>query len=288
MKKILLLLMTAVMLLGALPCSAEEPILINKINDPENPFTFPEDAQLLEIYFPNICDSMSLFIRYGEYSMLLDCAGEQWVQVQSMLNDLGVTELTYTFASHPHTDHMGGMQHLLKEIKTASFIHAFPEDYPYNDPPVPKVYAELHSQDVPFRLVQDGDTIDFGDVKMTVYQCWNELFSENNNSAMLMIEYGERSFLFTADVQADAMLTFVDRNIPIQADIMTHPHHGYNKMQYPFLTMVDPELVIVTSGSWSAEGVPNLKYFGYAYHYTNMGVMRMATDGQTWVIERFN
>ena len=288
MKKTLLLLFT-LLLLPLFPCAAEEEaVLINKIKDPENPFAFPEDAKLLEIYFPRIDDNDSAFIRCGDYTMLLDCAGEQWERVKALLGDLNITELTYACNTHPHTDHVGGFQHLLKEVKAENFIHAFPEDYIYNDKPAPKVYAELHSQGVPFRQVQHGDTIAFGDVQMTIFQRWNEDYTCNNNSAMLLVRYGERSFLFCSDVQRDAQLNYVAHDDALQADIMTFPHHGYNRMQQAFLSLVDPELVVVTSGSMFAEGVPLLKEQQIPYHYTELGVMRFATDGHTWLVERLD
>lgn len=288
MKKCLALLLVFALLLPAAALADEDVVIINKIKNPENPFTFPEDARLLEIYFPRIDDNDSAFLRYGDYTMLLDCAGAQWERVRSLLAGLNVTTLTYAYNTHPHTDHIGGFQHLLKEVKAENFIYAFPEDYTYNDKPAPKVYAELHSQEVPFRRVQHGDTIDFGEVEMTIFQRWNDAFTCNNNSSMLLVRYGERSFLFSSDIQRDAQLNYVAHADPLQADIMTFPHHGFNRMQRSFLSLVEPELVVITSGSMFAEGVPLLKEQNIPYHYTELGVMRFATDGKVWLVERFD
>ncbi len=167
-----------------------------------------------------------------------------------------------------------------------SFILAFDEDYPYSNTSAFRVYDALHSLEVPFRRVGHGDTIDFGDVKMTVFQHWDDEYSGNNNSAVLKIEYGERSFLFAADIQRDGQMACIDANDPLKADVLKAPHHGYNNMQYVFLKAVDPKMVVITSASKFAEGVELLKYHGYSYHLTQMGVMRFTTDGTTWVLER--
>lgn len=288
MKKCLSLLFLLIMLL---PCfaQAEEPILINKIKNPDHPFEFPEDAKLLEVWFPRIDDCDAAFIRYGEYTMLLDCAGEQWQRVQSLLSDLNVNELTYAFVSHPHTDHIYGFHHLLDDgIRFENFVHCFPEDHLDANKCAVTIYDAMRAHNVPFTVAGHGDTIDFGDVKMTVYQRWDEEYSGNNNSALLKIELGERSILFTADIQKAAQLDYVNAKDPLQADILKHPHHGYNKMQYAFLKLVNPEMVVVTSGSMFANGVALLKDFGVSYHYTERGVMRFATDGTVWTLERFN
>lgn len=288
MRKILALLLLLALCLPVFSHAEETPVIINKITDPENTFAFDEDAQLLEIYIPNIFDNHGMFIRWGEYSMLLDTAGDLWEETQSLLRELGVTELDYAFVSHPHTDHIKGMHRLLEEFPADVYLHAFPEETHYNETSAILVQTELREMGVPFHRVYDGDTIEFGDVEMTVIQNWDDNFSANDNSAMLMIKYGERSFLFTADILAEAQRAYVAAEAPLQADIITFPHHGYNGMQRAFLTMVDPKLVIVTSGSWSAGGVEYLKNYGYPYHYTNMGVMRFTTDGTVWVVERLD
>lgn len=285
MKKCLILLLI-LLLLPVMTCAAEEPVIINKITDPENPFTFPEDTKLLEIYFPKIYDCDAAFIRYGEYTMLLDCAGEQWERVQELLRWLEVKELTYAYNSHPHTDHVHGFQYLLKEINIENFLLSFPEDFEYANGSALKVYEAMHANNVPFTFVHDGDTIDFGDVKMTVYQRDEKDLSGNNASALLKIEFGERSFLFTADIQMDAQLLFVEDNAPLQADFMKYPHHGYNNMQRTFLELVDPELVIVTGASFSVNGLTVLKNNEVPYHYTELGILHLVTDGNVWVLDR--
>ena len=288
MKKCLIFLMMALLLFPLLPCSAEESVIHNKIRNPEDTYTFPEDAQLLEIYFPDIYDADAAFIRYGEYTMLLDCAGNLWQQVDSLLKSLNVQELTYAFLSHPHSDHMYGFQHVLAKVRPNEFLHTFPEKSLYNDVAAAKVYAALHELELPFRRLNNGDTIDFGDVQITVMQRSEPELSGNNASAMLKIELGDRSILFAADIQMDAQLLYVKDNAPIKADILKHPHHGYNRVQRSFLNAVDPELVIVTSAYATANGVALLKETKTDYHYTNLGVMRLATDGHVWTLERID
>ena len=285
MKKWIALLLLFVLLLPLCSATAES-VIINKITDPDNDFEFPEDAKLLEVYWPKIYDCAAVYLQYGEYNMLLDCGGELWKETEKLLNKLGVTELTYALNSHPHSDHIGGFQHVLKKIPAGEFLLCFDEDDKRSNDLAFKVYDQLHAIDIPFRRLKHDDTIEFGDVKMTILQRTDPFLTGNNASAMLRVELGERSFLFAADVQADAQLLFVDANAPLKADILQHPHHGYNIMQYPFLNAVDPELVIVTSMSAFANGVKQLKSTDTDYHYTNLGIMRMTTDGNVWVVER--
>jgi len=288
MKKILALLLLAFLLIPAFAV-AEESAIINKVRGDQPDFAFSEDAKLLEVFFPPVYGCDSAFIRYGEHSMLIDCAGNQWKTVRKALNQLGVTELDYAVNSHPDADHIGGFDHVLAEIPAKEFLLGFPEDHDSGDPVRFDVYEALHTQGIPFRRVNSGDMIDFGDVKITVHQRTEEhLPRVNNKSVMLMIEYGERRIFFTGDIQKDTQLLLAAEagKLDLKADIMKHPHHGYDRMQAGFLDMVSPELVICTLGDKNTEGVKYLKERGISSLLTSSGMLRLATDGKVWTVER--
>lgn len=285
MKRILALLML-LMLLVPLCAAAEEQVIINKIKDPNNDFAFPEDAKLLEIYFPNIYDAAAALIRYGEYTMLFDCAGEFWDQVPVLLDRLGVTELTYACNSHPHSDHTYGFQFVLADHPAGEFIRFFEDDFHDSNPAAIKVFNLLREMGIPFRQMGHGDTLPFGDVKISFMQMDDPENTGNNLSALMRVELGERSFLFASDVQIAGQRWHVANGSDLKADILQHPHHGYNRIQTVFLDAVDPELVVVTSLPNAALGVPYLKDKKVPYVHTHQGILKMTTDGTVWVLER--
>lgn len=285
MKKLLLLLLA--LLLTSAAALAEEPILINKIADPDSTFSFPEDTPLLEVFFPQISGCDAALVRYGEYSILIDCAGNHWREVDAMLTRLGVTELTYALNTHPDADHIGGFNHVLKKVPAGAFLHGFPEDYPEGDTLRFKVYEDLHALGIPFRQVENGETLPFGDVTVSVLQYYEDHLNRvNNRSVVLKITLGERSILFAADIQKDGQLCYVNDQVPIQADILKAPHHGYKYMHSDFLSLVDPELVVLTSGRSTAEGAKQLKEEGILHYYTEKNILHLVTDGKTWLVER--
>ena len=289
-KKLLVWALLLLLTLPILPAVGEEAIL-NQINGLNSDFSFPADAKLLEVYFPKINGCDAAFVRYGEYSMLIDCAGEQWRATEALLEKLNVTELTYALNSHPDADHIGGFNHVLKSIPAEEFLLGFPENYSEGDSLRFKVYSDLHTLGIPFRQVKNGDTIEFGDVEITVYQRTDaSLTRVNNKSVMLMIRLGQRSIFFTGDIQRDAQLLLIaDReNLELKADILKAPHHGYNNMQAGFLDMVSPELVIITSGRGSAGVTQQLAEEKIQHYFCENGILRLATDGSIWTVERLN
>ena len=288
MKKIITALLLILALLAGSVTALGEEIIINKISNPGNTFDFEEGTPLLEVYFPAVYGVDAAYVRYGEYSMLIDCAGNQWRTFNSMLEKLGVTEVTYALNSHPDADHIGGFNHVLKTIACGEFLLGFPEDFPEGDDVRFRVYEDLHAMGIPFRRVSSGETIEFGDVQMTVLQRFDEdLIRVNARSVMLMIQLGERRIFFTGDIQAPTQrLLAADDSLDLHADILKYPHHGYGNMQENFLKKVAPELVIITSGSDDADGKDILRRYGIPFHYTASGTLRLATDGNVWTVER--
>jgi len=288
MKKLLALCLLLALLIPAFAL-CEDSVVINKVRGDQPDFAFPEDAKLLEIFFPPVYGCDSAIVRYGDYAMLIDCAGNQWKTVRKALDQLGVTELDYAVNSHPDADHIGGFDHVLSEVPAGEFLLGFPEDHDSGDAVRFEVYEALHAQGIPFRRVQNGDTVDFGDVQITVHQRTDEhLPRVNNKSVMLMIQYGERRIFFTGDIQKDTQLLLAGEaeTLDLKADIMKYPHHGYDRMQSGFLEMVSPELVVCTLGDKNTEGVKQLKEKGVSALLTASGMLRLATDGTVWTVER--
>ena len=287
MKRILLLCLT-LLFIACMGASAEE-VILNKVRGDHADFAFAEDAKLLEVYFPKIFGCDAALVRYGEYTMLIDCAGNQWKETKALLDKLGVTELTYALNSHPDADHIGGFNRVLKDIPAGEFLLGFPEDHDSGDEVRFKVYSELHAQGIPFRRVQNGDTIEFGDVSITVYQRTDEhLPRVNNKSVMLMIQYGERRIFFTGDIQAatQTLLGEEAANLDMDTDILKYPHHGYDRMQEEFFALAAPEFVICTCGKANTEGIKQLKEHGIPYQLTANQTLRLATDGKVWTVEK--
>jgi len=286
MKRLLPLLLALLMLLPALAL-AQEPVVINKVKDKTADFTFAPDAKLLEIYFPQIYGCDAALVRYEDKTMLIDCAGNQWQQVDALLKRLKITELTYAVNSHPDADHIGGLNSIAKRYPIGEFILGFPEDYDAGDEVRFRVYSDLHGYGVPFRRVAEGDTIDFGDVSITVHQRLDEhLPRVNNKSVTLMIELGERSIYFTGDIQQPAQDLLAGAGLNLKTDIVKFPHHGYEPMSDAFLEATAPELVVATSGQLNEKGIVSLREKAIPVLMTANFILKLTTDGHTWVAER--
>ena len=75
----------------------------------------------LEIYFFDVGQADSIFLNNNGYTMLIDAGNnDDGNKVVKYLKDNGVKKLDYLIGTHPHEDHIGGLDNVINafEIET--------------------------------------------------------------------------------------------------------------------------------------------------------------------------
>lgn len=255
-------------------------------------YLFPEGTPLLEVVFPRVLAADCAIVRFGDEVWLIDAAtGDNRMhgRIRSALTSMGVTQIDVGFNSHPHSDHIGGFARIDGEFPIGEMLVAFDEDY---NEYIIETADYCRAQGIPMKRVGNGDVLTMGpngEVTLRVFQRNdNGKWQGNNNSAMLLVTYGDRTILFTGDVENHAQRSYGE-NPPeegIRADILKYPHHGKVKLHDPFLEAIDPAFAIITGASGTMDASrAYLRRKGVAYVVAYHGLTRMRTDGQVWVVD---
>lgn len=291
MKRLFALLMT-LLLLPVAAVAEESPVIIDRTGNLTEEYQFPEGTPILEIVFPRVYSSDCAIVRYGYDVMMIDAStatDEMQERVQSALYSMGVDYIDVAINSHPHDDHINGFIPVAENFPVGRLVLAFEEDFDENMIRVVNYYNE---NDIPIEHVEDGDVFYMGpqeDVTIRVIQRNDSgTWEANNRSAMLHIQFGERSILFTGDVENHAQRSYGE-NPPeggLKADILKYPHHGQVKLHDPFFEAIDPELVFMNGANAVMDGAKNYldkRKVPYLIGYT--GLIRLRTDGEVWVVD---
>ncbi len=283
-------LMLALMLMICPMASlAEEaaPILVDRINSPKEhaDFAFAEDAPLFEVIFPQILNCDAIYLRFGEESMLVDCATQgQAVRILNMCRQLGITHIDRVINTHPHEDHLGGFQNLIKEVSVGELWINYPENC---NPHMTNAVAAARRADIPVYTYEDGDVFTLGGATIEAWMLPNNMDRLNDTSAQLFITYGERTFLMAADLVRDGQKAFVElKGDKLDADILKYPHHGKEPLVKAYQEAVSPLFVIVTNNHTKTEGYKAIRSSGIPRAYTVPGFVYLSTDGKTWIADR--
>lgn len=239
---------------------------------------------------------LMVFKFHANDAMLLECGGETMLidggirnyypQLGQALADLGKTELTWMFNSHPHDDHIGCQQKLLEHdlATTGGFISPFREDYRVDVQA--KMVRTLREKGVPYHQMMEGETMQLGGAELTLMQCV-EARDANALSGVLHVRFGQSTMMLTGDLSGASANWFLEHYSPelLNADILKYPHHALVNMPAKFLDAVDPGFVFITNSKRNTvEEVKPLTKRGIPFLWNESGRITLETDGTDWYI----
>lgn len=197
-------------------------------------------------------DGMNVLIDSGEYT-----AAEN---VIAYLSDLGIDRLDMVIASHPHSDHIGSMNKVIDKFGADVVV-------------MPKLTAEMIPTTSSYEkllksIKKCGGKIEYAKVG-AVYElaegCEIEIIAPvkdyddlNNYSIVARLRHGNKSFLFTGDIEKTAERDILDSGMDISADVLKVAHHGsHTSSLKAFLQAVNPEYAVISVGSPNDYGHPH-------------------------------
>jgi competence protein ComEC len=208
----------------------------------------------------------------------------------------GLDRVDYVLATHADADHIDGLNDVLANFDVRS---AFVGRTPQNDGEYSKFYRTLVSTGTHVEALQSGDVIRFGRVVVRVM--WPPAAAElnapsrNNDSVVLILEFGKRSVLLTGDIEKGAENALVGRQENLRADVVKVPHHGSKTSSTePFVMATRPRFAVISVGQTSMFGHPHREVVerwqasGAEVLTTGAcGTINVITDGEELTVTKF-
>ena len=205
----------------------------------------------LSVHFIDVGKADSIYINCGKNNILID-AGEKTTYnvVKEYLNKNDVKSLDLVVATHPHSDHIGGLAEIIKDFHIKSFM--MPK---INDSLIPtskcyeRLLLALKNKNIIPKNPCVGDSINIGDLNFKVLAPKKDNTYDNLNdfSVVLKMTYKDNSFLFTGDAQSVSEKDIVNTGFDISADVLKVGHHGSKtSTSDAFLNRVNPEYAVIS------------------------------------------
>jgi beta-lactamase superfamily II metal-dependent hydrolase len=248
----------------------------------------------LSVYFFDVGQGDStLFVVDGK-TILID-AGEVDMgdRVVRDLRKLGVNRIDLLVATHPHSDHIGGMQTVLASFPVGQVLDA---GIPSTSPVYEHFLETIDRKNIPYRVAEQGQTIDVDTaVRVFILSPPAQRIGDdpNINSVVLRISYGTIDFLMTGDLGGEGEDTVIRSGYPIEAEILKVGHHGSSSSTSPaFLARVRPEMGFIYVGEGNPYGHPHketldlLKESRVTLYRTDRdGTILVRTDGMSYSVK---
>ncbi len=247
----------------------------------------------LGAYFLDVGQGDASVILFRDKVILID-AGEQDMgdTVVRDLQRLGVTHIDLLVATHPHSDHIGGMQKVLANFAVGKVLDA---GLPSTSSLYERFLETVDRKNIPFVVAERGQTIGIDPaLRILVLSPPQERIGDdmNTNSIVLRISYGTVNLLYTGDATTAAEESMVGAGYPLDAQVLKVGHHGSSgASSAAFLSRVNPEVAVISLGEGNDYGHPHretlerLKTAGPRVYRTDTdGTIRVASDGSTFSV----
>lgn len=249
------------------------------VNSAEVESATPDDGEIiLTAHFIDVGQGdCSLFIS-GDNTMLIDCGEAEYSsEVIDEIRSYGVTKLDYIVATHAHSDHMGGMADIINTISADNIIISEPSEKNSETRTYEKFLDAVDASDAEVILAKPGYTFTLGEAKCEILAPFEVSDTEeNNNSVVLYITAGTKSFLLTGDAEKKIEKDIVAAYPSLHADILKLGHHGSKTSSCDeFLSLIQPKIGIISVGENnnynhpSESTIQNLDEHGIEYYRTD-------------------
>ncbi len=219
----------------------------------------PEDCELA-VHFIDVGQGDSIFIDSPDADILVDCGERDKAQVVlDYLTNLGVTHLDLIVATHPHTDHIGGMPGVLNSIEAdAVLMPMLSGDLVPTTSTYEKLLRTIKEKKIKAIRAKAGTVYTYGDLNVTVLAPVSEGKDLNNNSVMLRLEYKRSSFLLTGDAEKSEENTVLKTGAVVASDVIKLGHHGSStSCDTDFMNAVVPQYAVISCGVGNDYGHPH-------------------------------
>ncbi len=174
--------------------------------------------------------------------------------IYSYLEKHGIKHIDYMVATHAHEDHVGGLAGALT-YATVGTVYCTVKSY--NTQAFKNFAAKVTSRGAELTIPEAGTTFMLGSAQVTILGPINKNCDGNNTSIVLRIVYGERSFLFTGDMERNGEMELLEAGVVLKSDVLKIGHHGSDTSStYPFIREVMPTYGIISVGKGNSYGHP--------------------------------
>lgn len=213
------------------------------------------------IHYIDVGQGDCILIQVNEKNLLIDSGpASNRNDLLDYLSKLNIKKFDYIIATHPHEDHIGNMDTIIKRFNIDKF---YAPKVTHTSICFENMVNALVDKSLKINVLKKGESdIELGEnTNIEIFSPLENMISENYNdySPVIKITFHNNSFLFTGDAEAYTENQLLSDNVNLKSDIIKIGHHGSKtSTSYNFLHEVNPSFAIISVGEDNTYGHPSL------------------------------
>lgn len=258
----------------------------------------------LTVKMLNVGQGDAILIETPEQTVLIDTSDvDERDKLKKELKKAGVKNIDKVILTHPHADHIGGMDVLFDGGYKIGMI------YDNGMPSTSKLFTgylkKAKAQGVKRQGLKAGDVLDLGGgARFEVLSPGADLVKQgqakgykhdpNNESVVGRLVFGSFTMLFTGDAEKETEAAILQSHRDgVKSLVLKAPHHGsHTSSSKAYLDAVQPEVCLISCGAGNDYGHPHKetlaaykKIKANVFETDKNGTITITTDGKTYDVK---
>ncbi|WP_078555326.1 MBL fold metallo-hydrolase [Bacillus alkalicellulosilyticus] len=252
--------------------------------------TYTEPQEELIVHFIDVGQGDATLLQGPNFTILIDAGRHDQNDLLTYLEQAGVTSLDLIVGTHPHADHIGQMAQVLQQYDVKEVWLSGDE---HTSRTFERVIDAIVDSGATYYEPRAFETFEIGSLKLEIVNPEKLTGDFHEGSISLRAIYGDISFLFTGDAEAQTEAEMISRGHELKSHVFQLGHHGSTTSNTErFLQEVQPEVGIISAGANNQYGHPHREVLDSfrernipLYGTIEYGTILVVTDGKSYEIE---
>lgn len=256
----------------------------------------PDNARGFAVHVIDVGQGDSILICTEEMNILIDGAEKDASdEIIAFIESLKIKHLDMVIATHPHSDHIGGLSTVIDRFGTDKLIvPKLPDDMVPSTKAYESLLKSAKNCGIKLTAAKAGTAYDLGrsggiTATLTILGPLSKSkFDDlNDYSVTARLDYGDVSWLFTGDLSEPGEQALLKSGADLDVTALKVGHHGsrYSSSD-PFLEAVSPKICLISCGKDNSYGHPHDQamkrlraYTDNIYRTDELGTVSVYSDG---------
>lgn len=209
----------------------------------------------IKIHYVDVGQGDCELIQIEDKNILID-AGTSDKKALDYLKYIGIKKIDYAIATHPHEDHIGSMDDVIKTFDIGTF---YAPKATTTTKTFENMVKALKAKDLKMTVPKGGEEINIGNATLTFLAPNSDNYEDlNNYSIVVKLKYGNNSFIFMGDAQDISEGEILKKQLDVKADVLKVGHHGsHSSTTQEFLDKVNPKYAVISCEKGNDYGHPH-------------------------------